>query len=79
MGVLKFTTKISESGTIQIPNHTSLSNQEVEIIIMPKSKQAKKSKSKKAAKFIDDWAGFLKNSDIDKSKHDYLTEKYQCR
>lgn len=77
MGVLKFTAKISENGTIQIPNHTSLSNQEVEIIIMPKSKKMKKSKNKEAAKFIEEWAGFLKKSDTEQSKYDYLTEKYK--
>ncbi len=76
MGVLKFTTKISKSGTIQLPPHSSLYNQEVDIIIMPKSRN-RKAKKTNAAEFVRKWAGFLKNSDTEDAKFAYLSEKYQ--
>jgi hypothetical protein len=75
MKAYKFITKISGNGTIQIPYSPYLFDKEVEIIIVPKLK--KKNKETKAAEFVKKWAGFLKDTDIDNSKYDYLTEKYK--
>ena len=76
MGVLKFTTKISESGVIQLPKNSIFLNKEVEVIIMPKSKQ-NKTKSSKATEFVQKWSGFLRNTNTEESKYDYLSEKYK--
>jgi len=75
MKAYKFITKISGNGTIQIPYSPSLFNKEVEIIIVPKL--TKRNKELKATEFVKKWAGFLKNTDIDNSRYDYLTEKYK--
>ena len=76
MGVLKFTTKISESGVIQLPKNSIFLNKEVEVIIMPKSKQ-NKTKNSKATEFVQKWGGFLRNTNTEESKYDYLSEKYK--
>ncbi len=76
MGVLKFATKISDKGTIQIPANSTFFNKEVEIIIMPKTKP-KKGKSAKATEFVEKWAGFLKSTNTEDSKYNYLSEKYK--
>lgn len=75
MKAYKFDTKISENGIIRLPLNPNLYDQEVEIIIVPKTKTVKK-KTHKASEFVNKWAGFLTNSETDKSKYNYLTEKY---
>jgi len=75
MKTFRFTARVSQEGTIQIPNNAKLIDKEVEIIMVPKSPQQKNKMG--ASKFIDKWAGFLTNSDTDKSKFDYLTDKYK--
>ncbi|OPZ29313.1 MAG: hypothetical protein BWZ00_01136 [Bacteroidetes bacterium ADurb.BinA174] len=42
MGVLKFTIKISENNTIQLPKNSTFINKKVDIILIPKTKQGKK-------------------------------------
>ncbi|MDO5523240.1 MAG: hypothetical protein Q4G48_04250 [Bacteroidia bacterium] len=76
MGVLKFTTKISGNGTIQLPKNSAFANKEVEIIIMPKTKQ-NRAKSSKATEFVQKWGGFLTNVNPEESKYNYLSEKYR--
>ncbi|HET7360504.1 MAG TPA: hypothetical protein VFI78_01075 [Salinimicrobium sp.] len=75
MSAFKFKTKISENGTIQVPLGSSLYNKEVEIIIVPK--QTKREKEFKATDFVNKWAGFLNDSNVDDIKYDYLMEKYK--
>jgi len=75
MSAYRFITKVSDSGTIQIPYNPSLFDKEVEIIILPKADPEKK--KMKAAEFVEKWAGFLTDRDPDKSKFDYLTNKYK--
>lgn len=75
MRAYRFFTKVSETGIIQIPYSPNLFNEEVEIIILPKS--LKSGKKMQASEFINKWAGFLSNDDTDKSKFDYLSEKYK--
>ena len=75
MRVLKFTTTISETGKIQVPFDNSLYDKEVEVILKPKSRKARNKLS--ASDFVNKWAGFLKNDDVEKSKYDYLSEKYK--
>ncbi len=75
MKTYKFTTKISENGTIKIPISQALYDKEVEIIIV--TKPTKKKKTPKAMDFVNKWGGFLKNIDTDTSKFDYLSGKYK--
>ncbi|MEX1014095.1 MAG: hypothetical protein WDZ80_02960 [Candidatus Paceibacterota bacterium] len=75
MKAFRFRTKISNSGTIQLPNIPDLFDQEVEIIILPKEKINKE--PMKASAFVKKWAGFLQGIDIEKQKFDYLSEKYK--
>jgi hypothetical protein len=75
MRIFKFDTRVSSTGTIQIPYTPSLFEKEVELIIVPKSR--KKTKSSSGKSFVKKWAGFLKDSDIDSSKNNYLSEKYK--
>lgn len=76
MKAYKFNTKISEKGIIRLPLSPALYDKEVEIIIVPKTK-TEKTKTHKASDFVNNWAGFLTNSDTDNSKFNYLTEKYR--
>ena len=75
MRTYKFTTKISDNGTIKIPYNPDLFDKEVEIVIVTKS--SNKSKHPKATEFVNKWAGFLTNTNTDKSKYDYLSDKYK--
>ena len=70
----RFITTISETGTIQIPFNPSLFNKEVEIIIVQKPASSKR--KLKAKNFVEKWAGFLRNDNIDDAKYEYLSEKY---
>ena len=75
MRAYRFFTKVSETGIIQIPYNPNLFNEEVEIIILPKS--LKSGKKMHASEFINNWAGFITNFDNDKPKFDNLSEKYK--
>jgi hypothetical protein len=75
MKAYRFFTKISNSGTIQLPNNPDLFDQEVEIIVLPKKKNTKV--PMKASDFVNKWAGFLEGTDIENQKFDYLSEKYK--
>ena len=75
MKVYKYRTKISQEREILIPLAPALYNKEVDVIILQNEKLRKKDLT--AKDFIDKWAGFLKNSDADKSRFDYLSDKYK--
>jgi len=75
MKALHFRTRISKSGTIHLPKDSSLADKEVDVIIMPKTKQLRK--SLKAKEFVEKWAGFLYPLESNDSKFDYLMEKYK--
>jgi hypothetical protein len=76
MEAYRFLTKISDKGTITILDKPSLFGQEVELIIIPKEKQAK-SKKKNAEQFLEKWSGFLSVEDSEKEKAAYLEQKYK--
>lgn len=71
----RFIAKVSDSGVIQIPQISSLSDQEVEIIILPKA--VLMDKPTKAMAFVEKWAGFLTAADSHDEKLSYLSEKYR--
>ena len=75
MRIFKFNTKVSSNGTIQIPFIPSLFDKEVELIIVPKS--IKKDKINSGKNFVEKWAGFLKDDNLDLLKNNYLSEKYK--
>ena len=75
MKTYRFTAKVSHKGTIQIPKNSNLIDKEVDIIIVPKSKQP--NSKRKASEFVNKWAGFMSGIDTDKSKFDYLADKYK--
>ncbi len=75
MKAFRYITKISDSGTIQLPYNPSLFDTEVEIIILPKRNPVKR--KMKATAFVEKWAGFLTDEDTDKSKFNYLSNKYK--
>ena len=75
MKAYRYKTKISSTGKILIPVSPALYDKEVDVIILPKKRE--KRKELKAVDFVNKWAGFLKNDDIEKSKYDYLSEKYK--
>ncbi len=65
-----------KSGVIRLPFTSDLYDKEVEVIIVPKMKSANL-KTNRASDFVNRWAGFLSDSDVDKSKYNYLSEKYK--
>jgi hypothetical protein len=75
MKTFKFETTISKDGVVHIPDNFNLKEENVEIIIFTKKKYSKKKIN--TTEFIDRWAGFLKNKNIDRSKSDYLYKKYK--
>ncbi len=75
MNTLRFRTRISKSGTIHLPENSSLADKEVDVIIMPKTKRIRK--SLKAKEFVEKWGGFLYPLNSNDSKFDYLTDKYK--
>ncbi len=75
MKAYRYKTKVSNTGEILIPVSPALYDKEVDVIILPKNN--KKEKELKAVDFVNKWAGFLKNHDTEKSKFDYLSEKYK--
>ena len=75
MKTLRFRTRISKSGTIQLPKNASLNDKEVDVIIMSEIKRI--GKTMKAKEFVEKWAGFLYPTESNDPKFDYLMEKHQ--
>jgi len=75
MQAYRFETRITKNGLIQIPLSNQLFDKEVEIIILPKHKQ--KTAKLSSSDFVNKWTGFLKNSNTDDLKFQYLSEKYK--
>jgi hypothetical protein len=66
MQAYRFETRISKKGIIQLPYNELLIDREVEIIIMPK--QDIKATKNASVDFVNKWAGFLSNANIENSK-----------
>jgi hypothetical protein len=75
MQAYRYETRIDQNGMIQLPCNPQLINQDVEIIVLPK--QGLKLKNISSVDFVNKWAGFLSNADIEDSKYQYLNEKYK--
>jgi len=75
MQAYRYETRITKNGLIQIPLSNQLFDKEVEIIILPKQKQ--KTARLSSSDFVNKWTGFLKDSNTDEVKYQYLSEKYK--
>lgn len=75
MRAFRFNTRISKTGTIQVPLDNQLYDKEVEVIILPR--QEEKSTVSNPVDFINKWSGFLSNQDVEDSRYRYLMEKYK--
>lgn len=75
MRAIKFETRISPTGSIQLPLETNLIGREVEVTILPKAEESLH--LNKASEFIKKWGGFLKSEDADQAKFEYLSKKYK--
>lgn len=75
MQAYRFETRISKEGIIQLPYNQQLIDREVEIIILPK--QEFNPNKNTATDFVNRWAGFLSNENVEESKLKYLIEKYK--
>lgn len=75
MVAYKYIIKVSKTGLIQLPDNPALFDKEVELIILSKRRTSKTNVGSK--EFFDKWGGFLKNSNIESSKYDYLMEKHK--
>jgi len=75
MKTYKFNTRITKTGSIQIPFTPALIDKEVEVIIIPKT--AGKAKNFTAKKFVKKWAGSLSPDNLDEAKYLYLKGKYK--
>ena len=73
MEELRFKTRVSDTGTIQLPDGSSFKNKEVHVTIV--SRDIKK-ESRNAQKFIQKWAGILTSTEEGDPKYDYLREKH---
>lgn len=75
MKAIRFKTRISKKGIIRIPENIHVPENEVEIVIIPKSEENEQTGNIKA--FLDKWSGFLNDNNTDASKYDYLINKYK--
>jgi hypothetical protein len=74
--VYKFETKILENGIIQIPDFKNFVNKEIEILVFFKPSPIQRKKLS-VDEFINKWAGFIKATNTDDLKYQYLNEKYK--
>ncbi len=73
MNAFKYSTVIKPEGIIKIPELAKLENQEIEIIVMLKTKAAPKQSEDFAKSFSSKWRGLLKEVEI----HDYKSNRIE--
>lgn len=74
MEAYKFKTKVSENGTIVVPDGFDVKNKEVEVIILDEVVSFQKTMT--GAQFVEKFAGIIENVDADEAKWAYLKEKH---
>jgi hypothetical protein len=77
MEAYKFATTILENGIINIPDLKDFTNQEVEVIVVLKSKKRVKDKTDLMNDFLSKWAGKFSTVKTDNDRYNYLLEKYK--
>ena len=75
MGTYKFKAKVSENGTIVVPDGFDVKNKEVEVILLDEATE-NQSKKMTGKEFVEKFSGYLKNVDADQSKWEYLKKKH---
>lgn len=76
MEAYKFKTKVSENGTIVIPEGFDVKNKEVEVIILDEADGSADTKKMTGRDFVKQYAGMLQDVDADKAKWEYLKTKH---
>ena len=78
MEAFKYNTKILKNGIIEIPEISKYAHRPVEIFIVLKEPEnpTVSKRSQSIDQFLEKWTGFMKDSNPDKSKLDYLEGKY---
>ncbi len=77
MEAYRFETTVKDNGIIQIPEIARLARQRVEVIVMVSPVfERETEKAYVIDRFLDKWRGFLKDTDPDELKSQYLQEKY---
>lgn len=78
MEAFKFDTTVLENGIIKIPEIAQFAHRSVEIFIVVKQPDSISTpdKSQSIEQFLEKWTGFIKGSEPDKNKFEYLQEKY---
>ncbi|RDC54496.1 hypothetical protein DU508_21240 [Pedobacter chinensis] len=74
MEAYKFKTKVSEDGTIIIPDRFDVKNKEVEVIILDDVVPVAKRMT--GSEFVEKFSGVIKNIDADQAKWEYLKDKH---
>ena len=79
MQVYKFETTILDNGIIQLPEISEFANKQIEIFIVIKQidNQFNNKAKQSVDQFLNKWTGFLKVSDPNESKFQYLSRKYK--
>jgi hypothetical protein len=75
MRAFRFFAKVSENGMVHLDLSASMKDREVEIIVLPKERDA--NASPKAMNFVKQWSGILKDMDTDEARESYLLKKYK--
>jgi len=83
MNAYKFNTRVSDAGTITLPNDSNLYNTDVEVFIVPVNHNESIEKRRfLASDFISKWKGCIKgmesisDEELDRIKYSYLKQKY---
>ena len=83
MNAYKFSTRVSDTGTITLPYDSHLYNTDVEVLVVPVNRNGSIEKNRFSANdFINKWRGCVKgmenisDEELDRIKHEYLKQKY---
>ncbi len=76
MEAYKFETKVLKNGVIKLPQLEKFTDKKVELFIVLKKEKVKKEKIS-AEDFLEQWTGFIPNSDSDIEKFNYLMNKHK--
>jgi len=83
MNAYKFNTRVSEVGTITLPDDSHLYNTDVEVFVVPANRNESKGKKHfSASDFISKWQGCIKgmenvsDEELGSIKYEYLKQKH---
>ena len=84
MNAYKFSTRVSDAGTITLPYYSHLYNTDVEVFVVPVNHRNESTEKKRfsASDFVSKWQGCVKgmenvsDEELDRIKHEYLKQKY---